>query len=68
MNKIIVYALLGIFAFVLFSNVAVSTSWDPEAREIPFQVNHTDRIIIGTVRELRPSFEYTDVKIGRAHV
>ncbi|MCZ7392840.1 MAG: hypothetical protein ABOK23_00670 [Candidatus Methanoperedens sp.] len=64
MNKIIVYALLGIFAFVLFSNVAVSTLWAPEANEISFQVNHTDRIIIGTVKELHPSFEYTDVVIS----
>lgn len=64
MNKLGVYVLLGIFAFVLLSNSAVSTSWDPEAREIPFQVNHSDRIVIGTIKELRPSFEYTDVIIS----
>lgn len=64
MNKLAVYVLLGIFAFVLVSNSAVSTLWDPEAREIPFQVNNSDRIIIGTVKELRPSFEYTDVIIS----
>lgn len=64
MNKITVYVLLGIFAFVLLSNSAVSTLWYPEAREIPFQVNHSDRIVIGTVKELHPSFEYTDVTIS----
>ncbi len=64
MNKLAVYVLLGIFAFVLLSNSAVSTSWEPEAREIPFQVNHSDRIVIGTVKELGPSFEYTDVIIN----
>jgi hypothetical protein len=64
MNKMVVYALLGIFAFVLVSNTAISTSWDPAAREIPFQVNHSDRIVIGTVKELHPSFEYTDVVIS----
>lgn len=64
MKKIAVYILLGIFAFVLLSNSAVSTLWDPEAREISFQVNHSDRIIIGTVKELRPNFEYTDVIIN----
>jgi hypothetical protein len=64
MDKIATYALLGIFAFVVFSNSAVATSWDPEARDIPFQVNHSDRIVIGTVKELRPSSEYTDVIIS----
>jgi len=64
MNKLAVYALLGIFAFVSLSNSAVSTLWDPEAREIPFQVNHSDRIVIGTVKELHPSLEYTDVIIS----
>lgn len=64
MNKLAVYVLLGIFAFVLLSNSAVSTLWAPEAGEILFQVNHSDRIVIGTVKELRPSFEYTDVIIS----
>jgi hypothetical protein len=64
MNKLAVYVLLGILAFVLLSNSAVSTLWAPEAGEILFQVNHSDRIVIGTVKELRPSFEYTDVIIS----
>lgn len=64
MDKIATYALLGMFALGLFSTTAVSTSWDPVAREIPYQVNHSDRIVIGTVKELRPSFEYTDVVIS----
>lgn len=64
MNKIAMYALLGIFALSLFSNTAVSTSWAPEAFEIPYQVNHSDRIVIGTVKELRQGFESTDVVIS----
>lgn len=64
MDKIATYALLGMFAFVVFSNAAVSTSWAPEAREIPYQVNHSDRIVIGTVKELHTGFENTDVIIS----
>lgn len=64
MDKIATYALLGMFAFVVFSNTAISTSWDHVASEIPYQVNHSDRIVIGTVKELRLSFEYTDVIIS----
>lgn len=64
MNKIIVYVLLGIFAFGLFSITAVSTSWDPEAGEIPYQTNHSDRIVVGTVKSASSSFDYTDVAIS----
>ncbi len=64
MNKIAVYVLLVVFALVLFSNVAVSTSWDSVAIEIPYQVNHSDRIVIGTVKSASSSFDYTDVVIG----
>ncbi len=63
MNKLAIYILIGIFAFVLLSNTAVSTIWAPEASEIPFQVNHSDRIVIGTVKELRSSFDFIDVLI-----
>lgn len=64
MNKMVVHALLGIFAFALFSNATVSALWAPEANEIPYQVNHSERIVIGTVKELHPSFEYTDAVIS----
>ncbi len=64
MAKIATYALLGMFTFIVFSNTAISTSWDPVAREIPYRVNHSDRIVIGTIKELSPSFEYTDVIIS----
>lgn len=64
MNKLAVYGLLGIFAYVLLSNSAVSTSWDPEAREIPFQANHSDRIVVGIVNSMSSSFDYTDVIIS----
>lgn len=64
MNKISVYTLLGMFAFILLSNVTVSALWTQEAGELPFQVNHSDRIVIGTVKSLNPSFEFTDVTIS----
>lgn len=64
MNKIIVYILLGIFALSLSSNVAVSTSWTKEAGELPFQVNQSDRIVIGTVKSINPGFAFTDVTIS----
>jgi hypothetical protein len=64
MNKMVVHALLGIFASVLFSNAAVSTLWTVEAGDIPFQLDHSDRIAIGTVKSLNPSSESTDVTIS----
>ncbi len=64
MNKVIVYILFGIFALSLSSNVAVSTSWTKEAGELPFQVNQSDRIVIGTVKSINPGFEFTDVTIS----
>lgn len=63
-KKIAGYILLGTFALILFSNAAVSTSWAPDAVEIPYQVNHSDRIVIGTVKEQRIDFESTDVIIS----
>lgn len=59
----VVYALLGIFASVLFSNIAVS-SWTAEAGETPYQATHSDRIITGTVKSMSSSFDSTDVIIG----
>lgn len=64
MNKIIIYVLLGILAFGSFSTTAVSTSWDPEAGEIPYQANHSDRIVVGTVKSASSGFDYTDVVIS----
>ncbi len=61
---VIVYILLGIFAIGIFSNPAFSTTWPLEAFEIPNQVNHSDRIVIGTVKELFPGLESTDVVIS----
>ncbi|KCZ70881.1 hypothetical protein ANME2D_02907 [Candidatus Methanoperedens nitroreducens] len=63
-SRIVLYVLPGIFALVLLSNAAVSTSWATEAGEIPYQVNNSDRIITGTVKELYPGLESTDVIIS----
>ncbi len=62
MNKSVVYVLSGIFVFILLSN-AVSASWSIEAGEIPYQAVHSDRIIIGTVKSMSSSFDFTDVII-----
>ncbi|KCZ72898.1 Protein of unknown function (DUF1608) [Candidatus Methanoperedens nitroreducens] len=61
-KKAAIYVLIGIFALSLFSDV-VSASWSAEAGELSYQVNHSDRIIIGTVKEVRPGYDYTDVVI-----
>ncbi len=62
-KKAAIYVLIGIFALSLFSDV-VSASWSAEAGELSYQVNHSDRIIIGTVKEVRPGYDYTDVVIS----
>ncbi len=36
---------------------------DPIAAEIPYQVNHSDRIAIGTVSDIEPHYDYTLVTI-----
>lgn len=64
MNKMVVYALFGLFAFVAFSNVTASASWTVEAGEIPYQANYSDRIVIGTVKSASSGFDYTDVVIS----
>ena len=81
MNKLAVYALLGIFAVGLFSNIG-SALLTAEAEGTPAQLTQSqaisrlgphsiynqvyfsDRIVIGTVKELRPSSEFTDVLIS----
>ncbi|MBE0427951.1 MAG: hypothetical protein IBX72_15060 [Nitrospirae bacterium] len=64
MNKPVVCALVGIFAIILFSNSTVSASWSVEAGELSYQVNHSDRIVTGTVDTISPGFDYTDVVIN----
>lgn len=64
MNKPVVCALVRIIAITLFSNATVSASWSVEAGELPFQVNHSDRIVTGTVDTISPGFDYTDVVIN----
>jgi len=55
-----------LFALILLlalTNVATAMLIE-EAYEIPYQINHSDRIIIGTVTDIQPFSNYTIVAIG----
>ena len=55
-----------LFALILLlasTNVAAALLIE-EAGEIPYQINHSDRIIIGTVTDIQPFYDYTIVTIG----
>lgn len=50
------------FLFLLAPNLAAA-SFVAEAAEIPYQINNSDRIAIGTVSEIYPHYDYSIVKI-----
>lgn len=55
-----------LFALILLlasTNVATALLIE-EAYEIPYQINHSDRIIIGTVTDIQPFYDNTIVTIG----
>ncbi len=55
-----------LFALILLlvsTNVATAELIE-EAYEIPYQINHSDRIIIGTVTDIQPFYDHTIVTIG----
>ncbi|MDO9517340.1 MAG: hypothetical protein Q7J10_04735 [Methanosarcinaceae archaeon] len=55
-----------LFALILLlasTNVATALLIE-EAYEIPYQINHSDRIIIGTVTDIQPFYDHTIVTIG----
>ena len=55
-----------LFALILLlasTNVATA-ELIAEAAEIPYQINHSDRIIIGTVTDIQQFYDYTIVTIG----
>ncbi|MDO9517350.1 MAG: hypothetical protein Q7J10_04785 [Methanosarcinaceae archaeon] len=55
-----------LFALILLlasTNVATAI-YSSEAAEIPYQIDHSDRIIIGTVTDIQPFYDYTIVTIG----
>ena len=55
-----------LFALILLlasTNVATALL-SSETAEIPYQINHSDRIIIGTVTDIQPFYDYTIVTIG----
>lgn len=50
--------LLALILLFLTSNLAAS-SFTSEAAEIPFQINNSDRIVIGTVSGIQEYYDYT---------
>jgi len=55
-----------LFALILLlalTNVATAMLIE-EAYEIPYQINHSDRIIIGTVTDIQLFYDYTIVEVG----
>src|SRR5665648_571018 len=57
----ILFALM--ILLVVSTNIATAVLIE-EAYEIPYQINHSDRIIIGTVTNIQPFSDYTIVAIG----
>lgn len=55
--------LLFVFFFLLLAPNIVAASFIAEAAEIPYQINNSDRIAIGTVSEIYPHYDYSIVKI-----
>src|SRR5665648_416853 len=57
----ILFALM--ILLVVSTNIATAVLIE-EAYEIPYQINHSDRIIIGTVTDIQPFSDYTIVTIS----
>jgi hypothetical protein len=56
--------LLFLILILIFSSTnATATIWTPEAFEIPYQINHSDRIITGTVTDIQQYYDRTEVAI-----
>ncbi|WP_440956209.1 hypothetical protein ACSAZK_04495 [Methanosarcina sp. Mfa9] len=55
--------LLTIFLLVFTSTTASATSWPPEVLEISYQVDHSDRIIVGYVSNIEQFGNHTVVTI-----
>jgi len=55
-------ALLTLLLLLASANTATA-ALIAEAAEIPYQINHSDRIIIGTVTDIQPFYDHTIVTI-----
>lgn len=56
--------LLFLILILIFSSTnATATMWTPEAFEIPYQINHSDRIITGTVTDIQQYYDRIEVAI-----
>jgi len=63
MKQFISLSLLFTFVLVLLAPSLASAVMTPEAFEIPYQINNTDRIVVGTVSQLVEYSNYTIVTI-----
>ena len=55
--------ILFVLILLLASTNVATAIFSAEASEIPYQINHSDRIIIGTVIDIQPFYDYTIVTI-----
>ena len=58
-----IHLLFSLILIFTFANTAAATSWSEEVGEISYQVQEADRIIIGTVTNIQPFYDHTDVTI-----
>ena len=56
--------ILFVLILVLVSTNVATAALTAESAKIPYQINHSDRIIIGTVTDIQPFYDYTIVTIG----
>ncbi len=58
-----IHLLFSLILTFAFADTATATLWSEETREISYQVQEADRIIIGTVTNIQPFYDHTDVTI-----
>lgn len=64
MRQINLFSILLFTCFLLLlAPNLTAASFTAEAAEIPYQINNSDRIAIGTVSEIYPHYDYSIVKI-----
>ena len=59
MKQLQLFFILFTFAFLLFFPSLTSASLDAKTAEIPYQIQNSDRIVLGTVSDIKPYSTYT---------
>jgi hypothetical protein len=60
MKQLILFSMLCTFVLLLLAPNPTAALYTQEAAEIPYQINNSDRIVIGTVSEINVSDYYTN--------